>query len=144
MNSHIFEIKNQANLSWEGWEGVKLEVTGGQIGEHGQKVRIIRPKISKSCNKINAMRSQLTILNYVFEIVKRLDLKSRHHKGKLLSWWVLSKSAVVINHFAINKYITPLCCIPETNTMLYVNYNSTEKNFFDISFLLPLIIWIYF
>lgn len=63
---------------------MKLKVTGGQIGEHGQKVQIIRPKINKSCNKINAMRSQLTVLNYIFEIAKRLDLKSRHHKGKLL------------------------------------------------------------
>ena len=40
------------------------------------------------------------------------------------------------DHFAINTYTESLCCTPETNIILDINYISTTTKFMDLLLIL--------
>ena len=40
------------------------------------------------------------------------------------------------DRFAINPYTESLCCTPETNIILYINYISTTIKFMDLLLIL--------
>ena len=40
------------------------------------------------------------------------------------------------DHFAINPCTESLCCTPETNIILYINYISTTTKFMDLLLIL--------
>ena len=65
------------------------------------------------------------------KVAKRLDLKSSHHKKKNSVTKYGNRWQIDLLWWSFWKYtnIELLCCAPETNIMLYVNYNQLKKIF---------------
>ena len=102
-------------------------IIGGQakMGEGDQEIQTLSQK--KKCHG-NVMCSVVTIVNNIdcnFESCMEINLKSSHHKEKE-NCTVTEGDQTYCEHFTLYTNLESLCCTPESNIILYVNY--TQQN----------------
>lgn len=56
----------------------------------------------------------------------RVDFRCSHHTQKIVTMWgddmLCWLGWLLRSHFTMYTYIKSLCCVPKTNTIVYVNY----------------------
>ena len=62
-------------------------------------------------------------------VTEAVGLKSPYQKKNILQLFMVMDASYTYcaHHFAIYTYVESLCCIPETNIILYVNYFSIKR-----------------